>query len=194
MRQRRIVLAALAIGLLGPRDAAAGCETLGPYLGTGLELPLGCPLHVYAALSPSFVPQVTVLRNGAYVNATGAVTMQPVQLQVERTFFDCALQTQSTQTAPALFDRWELRPSGVQVGERVGIGSGWFGGIEIKPAGPCAAPIEPKPSCSQPAMCPSEPPFESFEPGSCSARRPGGLLTGLVLLGLVPLARRRRRR
>jgi hypothetical protein len=196
MRQRRLLIVlAIAGGLWAPRDAAARCELTGPYLGTGPQLPLGCPLHVYIVTLPGFVRQVTVLRGGAYVDVTGTATPEHVELLVERTFVDCFQQAGTPQKTLEPFDLWALQPAGVTVGERVGFGAGWVGGIEIVAAGPCAAPIPPMPACTEVAPeCGRPPPFEDFGPGGCDARGGGGLLAGLALLGLIRRGPRRRRR
>ena len=196
MRPHRF-LAVLAItgGLWAPRDAAAFCDVSGPFLGTGPKLPQGCPLHVYGMprFDAPLSPMITVMRAGSYVDATGAVTMSDVQLRVVRTFVDCQLQPTSTMQADELFRRYSIVPRNVQVGELIGFGSGWFGGIEIAPAGTCAAPIAPQPTCTEMPFCDRPPPFDdSFEPSGCAAGGGGGLAIGLVLLGLCAPRRRRR--
>ena len=199
MRQRRLlVVLAIAGGLWAPREAAATCDLDGPFLGTGPALPLGCPLHVYTApMPPQIARTVTALRGGAYVDVTGAGTTEIVQLATERSFLDCELQPLSTQQGVEAFDHYAIQPTGVAVGERIGFGSGWLGGIEIVAAGPCAAPIVPMPACTEIRECFSPPPFESFESSGCAAGGGGGLASGLLLLGLIRRigrARRRRRR
>jgi hypothetical protein len=203
MRQRRIfvVLAIAGAGVLqAPREAAA-CESLGPYLGTGPELPLGCPLVVYTSITPESdkIRQVTALRGGSYVDVTGAFNQVTTTLLVETTFVDCQLQVLRVAQSRESFLRFEIYPQGVSVGERIGLGAGWFGGIEITPAGACAAPVEPRPACALVPPCGMfpQPPFDDFESNGCGAG--GGAAGGAALgaaLGLVLLgpARRRRRR
>jgi hypothetical protein len=192
-------LAVLAItgGLLwAPRDATALCDVSGPFLGTGPKLPLGCPFHVYGAsatMNPSpFSPVITVLRGGSYVDATGAFTRDEVQISATQTFLDCQLQPTNTVQSLNTYQHFSITPRDVQVGELIGFGRGWFGGIEIAPAGPCAAPILPRPACTEMQLCGGPPPFEDFESGGCATGGGGGLAIGLLLLGLCAPHRRRR--
>ncbi len=198
MRQRRILIVLALAGVLrAPREAAA-CQASGPYLGTGPQLPLGCPLHVYVGFAPGseVIRKVTVLRGGMYVDVTGTVMPQPWDLLVDRTFVDCQLQPIRTDQFREPYQRFAILPQGVAVGERIGFGTGWFGGIEIVAAGPCAAPIEPRPSCTEVPPCgfPPPPPFESFESNGCGAGAAGGGGAAAIGLALLGLARRRRRR
>jgi hypothetical protein len=203
-RPWRRILVVLAIAVAGvlqaPREAAA-CESLGPYLGTATELPLGCPLVVYAGTTPEpdKLRQITALRGGAYVDVTGAVTQGLTQLLVERTFVDCQLQVLRVDQTRESFLRLEIYPQGVSVGERIGLGIGWFGGIEIVPAGACAAPIEPRPACTSVPPCGGFPlpPFDD-ESAGCAAgggAAGGGAAGGAALgaLGLLLRGRARRR-
>src|SRR5690606_29017586 len=95
MRPRLLLpVLAIAAGLWAPRDAAAFCQAPGPYFGTGRELPLGCPVHVYQGLgtgSPART-MITVLRGAEYVDVTGVVDMTVQELELERTFVDCQLR------------------------------------------------------------------------------------------------------
>ena len=195
MRPHRF-LAVLAItgGLLwAPRDAAAVCDVSGPFLGTGPKLPLGCPLHVYGMprFDAPLSPMITVMRAGSYVDATGAFTRDEAQISATQTFLDCQLQPTSTTQSLNTYQHFSITPRDVQVGELIGFGRGWFGGIEIAPAGPCAAPILPRPACTEMQFCGGPPPFEDFESGGC-ATGGGGLAIGLLLLGLCAPRRRRR--
>ncbi|HWO25143.1 MAG TPA: MYXO-CTERM sorting domain-containing protein [Kofleriaceae bacterium] len=196
MRPYRL-LAVLAItgGLWAPRDAAAVCDIAGPYLGTGTKLPLGCPLHVYSGFNGTgepFIPKVTVLRGGAYADATGAITRNMEQISVTTTFVNCQLQPSNMMTTIMPYDHLAITPQNVQVGEQIGFSSDWLTGIEIVAAGPCAAPILPQPACTETPFCGSPPPFEDFEQSDCSAGGGGGLALGLALLGLCAARRRRR--
>jgi len=202
MRQPRLlVVLALALalaGALGARDAAAQCFVSGPYLGTGPKLPLGCPVHLYVGLTPTpFAPRLTVLRNGQYVDATGPINQTQASLTVMRTFDSCNGASGATTTTLESFQHYTIPPLNVQVGEEIGVGSGWFTGITITAAASCAAPIEPMPACAEIQPCFKEPPFDSFESNGCAARGGGGLPAGAALLGLglmrwVPRRRRRR--
>lgn len=200
MRPHRF-LAVLAItgSLWAPRDAAAFCDVSGPYLGTGPKLPLGCPLYIYGLgrFDTPFAPEITVLRGGSYVAATGAYTREDALLQVTRTFVDCQFQPVNTMQSSDQYQRYAIVPKDVQVGELVGYGRGWFGGIEIGPAGPCAAPIVPQPTCTDAPICGGGfPPFDDVEQGGCAAG--GGsagsasLAIAALLLGLCAPRRRRR--
>jgi MYXO-CTERM domain-containing protein len=194
MRPHRIlVVLAITLGLWAPREAAARCSLFGPYLGTGPQLPQGCPLHVYMMLVPGGgIPrQVTVLRGGQYVDVTGAAIPEPTQLRVKHVFTDCG-GVERTQESMESYDRWEIQPVGVNVGERIGLGSGWVGGIEIVAPAACPAPLVPMPSCTDLGFCNVPPPFEDFGPGGCAAG--GGAGAAIGLAGLALLGRRRRRR
>jgi hypothetical protein len=191
------ILAVISIaGALWAREAAASCNLAGPYLGTGPQLPLGCPLHVYGGPSMDVLtPTVTVLRGGTYVDATGTYTMNLVDLQVERTITDCTGSFTNTQRVSEPYEHLAIPPINVQVGEQIGFGRGWFIGIAIVAAGTCPAPIVPMPTCTDMNPCFDEPPFEDFGPGGgCQARGGSGLGAGAALLGLLGRARRRRRR
>jgi len=195
----RLLLVLAITGLLwAPRDAAALCEAAGPYLGTGPQLPRGCPLHVYVGPSPAppmFAPRLFALRSGAYVDVTGSSTSTLVEIEVAETFVNCEGVVGGTQKVFQGYQHLELTPtSDVQVGEEVGFDRGWFTGIKIVAAAPCAAPIVPMPACTDAPFCGREPPFETFEPGGCAAGGAGGLAIGLALLGPLRRARRRRRR
>jgi hypothetical protein len=196
-RHRFLAVLAITGGLWAPRDAAAFCDLSGPYLGTGPKLPLGCPLHVYSlprfdAPSPP-MPMITVIRGGSYVDATGAVTRTDVQLRVARTFLDCRLQPTNTMQSNETYQRYNIVPKDVQVGELIGFGSGWFGGIEILPAGTCPAPIDPQPACTEPPpFCGGPQPIDDIGQDGCAAAGGGGLALGLLLLGLCAPRRRRR--
>lgn len=203
MRSHHLLLAVLAftVALWAPRDAAAQCDLSGPYLGTGPKLPQGCPLYVFRNERPfpgspptTRPPSVTVQRGSQYVDVTGSPVFELTPVMVERTLVDCQLQPVNTNRESELFQRWEIQPAGVQVGELIGIGSGWFGGIEIVASGPCAAPIVPQLACTDNLGCFEPPPFDdSFNPSGCAARG-GGLGAGLALLGLGLIGRRRGRR
>lgn len=202
MRPDRIFLAlAIAGGLLAPRGAEAACELLGPYLGVGLQLPQGCPFHVFSRsdpfgpTGPVLPPEVTVLRNGQYITVSRTPMQGIVTLTVDRTFVDCQQNVIRTDKTSEPIEHYSMQLENVAVGERVGYGRGWFGGIEIVPPGPCAAPILPMPACiDQPFCGGGGPPFEDFESNGCAARGGAGAAAGLVLLGLLALAPRRRRR
>lgn len=196
------MLALAAAGVLqAPREAAA-CEALGPYLGTGAELPIGCPVFVYTSLTSGsdIERRVTALRGGAYVDVTGTVLQEVVQVTIDRTFLDCALQILRTDQVQTTFARHALYPQGVSEGERVGVGTGWFGGIQIVPAGTCPAPIAPAPACTSLPPCGGPlPPFGDDTPDGCAAGGgPAGAPALGAALGLLLLlrgrARRRRRR
>ncbi len=199
-RRTLAVLAIAGAGVLqAPREAAA-CEALGPYLGTGAELPLGCPVFVYTSLmSGSDVERrVTALRGGAYVDVTGTVLQDVVQVLIDRTFLDCDLQVLRADQVQTTFARHALYPQGVSEGERVGVGTGWFGGIQIVAAGTCPAPIAPAPACTSVPPCGGPlPPFIDDTPDDCAA---GGGPAGAPVIGaalgllLYGRARRRRRR
>jgi MYXO-CTERM domain-containing protein len=191
---RLLAVLAITAGLWAPRDAAAFCEVSGPYLGTGPKLPLGCPLHVYSAprFDTPFMPRITVLRGGNYVDATGQIMSDSVQISVITTFVDCQLQPTHMAGSLNMFQHNSIVPQNVQVGELIGFGTGWFGGIEIAPAGTCAAPILPQPTCTEVPFCGGPPPFDDFEQSDCSASSGGGLAMGLLLLGLWAPRRRRR--
>lgn len=199
MRQRRIlVVLAITLGLGAPREAAAFCELLGPYLGTGPQLPSGCPLHAYLRVGP-FDPgpldpvRITALRGGEYVDVTGSIMRADVVLRVQRMITECDGVTRP-QDNNEPYDRVAVQPVGVNVGDRIGLGTGWLSGIEIVPAGTCAAPIEPTPSCAEIVDCSGPPVFDDFGPGTCAAGGGGGgLALGLVALGLAVRRRHRRR-
>lgn len=194
MRQRQLlVVLAITVGLWAPREAAALCEAPGPFLGTGPQLPLGCPVHVYFSFfggGPQMgPPRLTVLRDGAYVELSGDPFSEPKNLRVEETIIDCQLRVISMATSTQTFEHLAITPIGVAVGDRIGVGEGWLVGIEVVAAGPCAPAIEPQIQCTQTPSC-FEPPFDDLPHESCAASPGGGLLIGLALLGL----RRRRRR
>jgi hypothetical protein len=227
--RRRWLLVVLVIvgGLWAPRDAAAThkvvrCRAEGPYLGTGPQLPLGCPLVAYslyvdfllqaghlAEPFDPYDPRITVLRNGVYQDVTGTVAMELVTLPVTHTSLDCQNNFLGTEQLLERYWIHSLSPKGVRVGERIGLGSGWLNGIEIVKKGPCAAPVAPMPACTDmridcappplepppaPVPEPDPEPVDGGEPGGCAARGGGGLLIGLSLLGLIRRGPRRRRR
>jgi MYXO-CTERM domain-containing protein len=201
-----LAVLAITVVLWAPRDAAALCDLAGPYLGTGPRLPQGCPLHIFRSDMPLFPgnppptrpPSVTVQRGSQYVDVTGSPQLELTTLMVERTIVDCQLQPINVNRESLLFQRWAVQPVGVQVGELIGIGNGWFGGIEIVESEPCAAPITPQLACAESLGCFEPPPFdESFNSSGCAARGAGaggGLPAGLALLGLALIGRRPRRR
>lgn len=193
------MLALAVAGVLQAPRVAAACESLGPYLGSGTELPLGCPVYVYISTTTGseIERRVTVLRGGAYVDVTGTTLHDTVQILIDRTFLDCDLQVLRSDQIQTTFARFALYPQGVSVGERIGLGTGWFGGIEIVPAGACPAPVEPKPACTSVPPCGGfpHPPFDDFESNGCAAG--GGAAGGTALgaaLGLLLRGRARRRR
>jgi MYXO-CTERM domain-containing protein len=201
MRPDRIFLAlALAGGLLAPRGAEAACELLGPYLGVGPQLPQTCPFYVFSRSEPlgpgvpTMPPEVTVLRNGQYVSIGRGLMQDIMMVPVDRTFLDCQQNVIRTDRTQEPLERFTMQLDNVAVGERVGYGRGWFGGIEIVAPGPCAAPILPMPACVEQPFCGGSPPFDDFEPNGCAARGGAGPAAGLVLLGLLALTPRRRRR
>jgi len=219
MRWRRLllVLAILSVAW-APRDAAA-CVDPGPYLGTGLKLPLGCPVVVYEHAGvfpipadggslPAFPldPKLTVLRDGMYVDATGAISSDMVQLPVEQTLLDCSSNTISKTQILDWYWIYSIEPKDVRVGDRIGYGTGWLEGIEIVKRARCPAPVAPMPACTGQPGCerpprplpfpeplPPEPapaPVEEDAAGGCAAGGGGaGLAIGLALIG-----RPRRRR
>lgn len=195
---RFLAVFAITGSLWAPRDAAAFCDVTGPYLGTGPKLPLGCPLHIYglSRFDSPISPMITVLRNGSYIDATGSFMQTQVQLQVTRTFVDCQLRPASTSQTLDTYQRYAITPKDVQEGELIGYGSGWFGGIEIGPPGPCAAPIDPQPACTDVPFCGGPPPFDDFESDSCAAgggsAGSAGFAIAALLLGLRAPRRRRR--
>jgi MYXO-CTERM domain-containing protein len=206
VRSHHLLLAVLAItvALGAPRDAAAQCDLAGPYLGTGPRLPQGCPLYLFRSDMPLFPgnppptrpPVVTVQRGGQYLDVTGSPVFELTSIVVERTLVDCQLQPVNMNRASELYQRWEIQPAGVQVGDQIGIGNGWFSGIEIVPSGPCAPPITPQLACTDSLGCFEPPPFSDdfIDSGDCTARGGGGLGAGLALLGLALIGRGRRRR
>jgi MYXO-CTERM domain-containing protein len=191
--RRLLVVLAITLSLWAPRGAAAFCQSPGPYLGIGPQLPLGCPVHVYWSPigigpgGPMQPPRVTTLRNGTYVDASGFVNVASAALTVHETFVDCELRVQRMTTDLQPFEHLTIGVTGVAVGDQIGIGTGWLGGIEIVPAGPCTEPTLPKIECTTSPPCFEPPPFESFESNGCSAgagAAPGaGLLIALALLG-----------
>jgi len=194
---RWLVALALAAGVAAPREAAAACDRFGPYLGTPAQLPLGCPVHVYAQPVPqlNFWPTLSVLRDGVYVDATGTSTFDLVTLTVTRTFTDCSFSQPTTSQMFEQYQHHAVVPKGVSVGDQVGFGTGWIVGIQIVAAAPCPAPAAPTPTCTEVTPCFDKPPFEDFtdEGSGCAAGR-SGPASGLLLLGLVALRRRTRRR
>jgi uncharacterized protein (TIGR03382 family) len=201
MRLHRWLVAlalALAAGLAAPREAAATCDLTGPYLGTGAQLPLGCPAHVYVQLSPQtdFWPKLTVLRSGVYVDATGTSTTDLATLTVNRMFIGCPGSPDMTAQTLEDYQHHAILPKSVSVGEQIGFGTGWLIGIEIVAAAPCPAAVPPTLTCTELAPCFKEPPFGDFvdENSGCAAGGGGGPASGLGLLGLVALRRRARRR
>ena len=195
MLQRRSLVVAVIAGGLGAPSIAAACDVTGPHLGTHLRVPLGCPVHVYlrGELQMPFPPRLTALRGGVYVDVTASSTPTLLTIPVENTFVDCEQRVVSKTTTPESFSRFALTPGTVQVGERIGIGEGWFGGLEVLPAGPCASPDVPVLACSMSPPCGGFGPFEDFEDGGCGASAGGGALLPAGLLALL-VARRRRRR
>jgi MYXO-CTERM domain-containing protein len=197
MRLHRWLVALVVAGGLAVPRAAESCQLFGPYLGTGAQLPLGCPIHVYAQLnSPTDLsPKLTVLRDGAYVDATGASNIETVTLAVDRTFAACAGSPGTTTRTFDPYQHYAIVPKSVSVGDQIGIGTGWIIGIQIAAAAPCPAPAPPTLACTEVQPCFDEPPFGDFveEDSGCAAGG-GGPAGGLVLLGLVALRRRAHRR
>jgi MYXO-CTERM domain-containing protein len=199
MRTHRIFAAlalVLAGGLWEARDAAA-CEDGATYLGTGPQLPLGCPLHVYSLPGPfdSFAPTITVLRGGRYLNATGAIDQDIAQLTVERSVNSCSPTNFPPIRNIEPIPHFAIMPEDVSVGEAIGIGDTWLYGIQIVAAAPCAPPVQPVPSCVERGPCFFDQPVEDLDSVGCAAG--GGAPGGLALVGLAALVRwapRRRRR
>jgi len=199
MRTHRIFAAlalVLAGGLWEARDAAA-CELGAMYLGTGAQLPLGCPLHVYAMPGPfdSLPPTITVLRDGRYEDATGPIAEDITQLTIERSFNSCSPNNSPPIRNIEPIPHFAIMPEDVRVGEAIGVGREWLYGIEIVAAAPCAPPVLPVPSCVERGPCVFEGPFEDIDSVGCAAG--GGAPSGLALVGLAALVgwlpRRRRR-
>lgn len=196
--QHRILAAATIAGALWAHGTAAACDLSGPYLGTGPRLPLGCPLHVYSGPGPRpgapFAPMVTTLRSAGYVDVTGAVNPTVEELQVEQTFLPCSGSFQPPpQHNMEPYSHFAISLQNVQVGDQIGVGTGWLTGIAIVAAGPCATPVAPMPACTEDSPCFGDPPFDDVidSPG-CHAAGGGSLWAGAALLGLRRRARRRR--
>ena len=188
--------AALSGGLAAPSIAAA-CTLDGPVLRTHLSVPLDCPVYVYAqepGLMP-FEPRLTVLRGGSYVDVTGAVARLPLTLPVQMLFEDCqqgGIVSMHTQDVP--FARYAIKAANVQVGDRIGVGMGWFAGLEVTPAAPCPAPEVPMLACSEGPPCGGFPPFsDSFDSGPCASGGGPGALAPVAGLAALLVVRRRRR-
>jgi hypothetical protein len=196
---RLLAVLVIAGALWAPREAAAFCDISGPYLGTGSQLPLGCPFHVYGSLVPppssgTLIPTITVLRNGTYVDVTGAYTSDTLDLPVTRTFVDC--RGNPTTTVPSLetYQHFAIPPLNVQVGEEIGFGRNWFIGIKIVAAATCPAPLVPMPVCMEVQQCfPGGPFGDDVVDNGCQARGGAGLAAGAALLALLRWAPRRRR-
>jgi hypothetical protein len=189
----RPLLVALAIaGVLGASREAAACDLFGPYFGTGPQLPLGCPVHVYRSpvAGPVGPLRISTLRAGAYVDVTGGVDRMDDGFTVERTLLDCQLHVLQRADEYEAYDHYTIQLVDVQVGEQIGAGTGWLNGIEIVPAGACAPTVQPRLACTDVPPCGLPPRFEDLEPGGgCAARRGGGLWFGLALLGLLRVCR-----
>ena len=166
-------------------------------------MPLGCPVYVYLAIEvalpgppPPFPPRLTALRGGVYVDVTdhAASTSSELTIPVENKFVDCDQVVVSQSTSQEPFTRHALVPTTVQVGERIGIGEDWFGGLEVLPPGPCEPADVPMLVCTESPPCGGiGPPFEDFgESSGCGASAGGGSLAPAGLLALL-VARRRRR-
>jgi hypothetical protein len=194
--QHRILAAATIAGALWAHGTAAACDLSGPYLGTGPQLPLGCPFHVYSGsgVMPGapFTPVVTTMRATGYVDVTGTVNTTDDELQVEQTFVPCngGFQPQPQRNTEP-YRHFAISLKNVQVGDQIGVGIGWLTGIAIVAAGPCAASIAPMPACIEMSPCFGEPPFDDVidSPGCHAAG--GSLWAGAALLGLRRRARRR---
>lgn len=186
--------AALAGGLAAPA-AAAVCALDGPYLGThGGRIPLGCPVIVYVASPAQVSPQLTAFRNGTYINVTGQTMLSFVMLPIQMLFQSCDGVVVNMTTTDERFERYALTLGNVQVGERIGIGEGWFSGLEVVPAGACPIDEVPMLTCAQGPPCG---PFgdDVIESGPCAAGGgPGSLVPAAGLVALLVVRRRRRQR
>jgi hypothetical protein len=198
--QHRVLAAATIAGALWAHGTAAACNVIGPYLGTGPQLPLGCPLHVYFSgpvpiSGVPYVPMVTAMRGAGYVDVTGAISTTPDALQVEQTFVPCPRGFQlPPEHRIESYGHFAVSLKSVQVGDQIGLDTGWLAGIAIVAAAPCAASIAPMPACIDMVPCPGDdPPFDDGSGSSgCHAAAGGGLGAGAALLGLRRRARRRR--
>lgn len=197
MLHRTLAVAAIAGGLAAPSIAAA-CQAGGPFLGTHLQVPRGCQVHVFVGEpgQTPFAPRLTAFRNGAYVDVTDSATSTSDSrtLPVETSFVDCEQRvTKMTNSQPFMQYSLGMRAD-VQVGERIGIGEGWFGGLEVLPAGPCPPAEVPLLACTESPPCggPGFPPFDDVETGGCAAGTGGAAALPSALLALL-VARRRRR-
>jgi MYXO-CTERM domain-containing protein len=198
MLHRSLAVAAIAGGLAAPSIAAA-CQPGGMFLGTHLQVARGCPVHVFISplgMTP-FPPRLTALRNGVYVDVTDSAssTSEMRFIPVETSFIDCNQRvTKMMNNEP--FMQFSLVPrSDVQVGERIGIGEDWFGGLEVLPAGACTPVDVPMIACTEGPPCggPGFPPFDDIDGGGCAASTGGGAALPAGLLALL-VARRRRQR
>lgn len=200
------ILAALAFALAlasGPwaRDAAA-CEVTETYLGTGAQLPLGCPLHVYmsSAAPDTRPPPITALRGGVNVNVNGTVSSETLDLLITQSLPTCLPDGSMTMiSVPAPFTHHAITLAGVTPGDAIGLGSQWLAGIQIVAAAPCPAPVVPAPACMEQRPCFFDdlPPdfIDSSESCAAGGGAPGGLaLLAVAALVLARRAPRRRRR
>lgn len=188
-------LLAVGLGLAGAPEAAAFCESPGPHLASPTQLPLGCPVYVYAAQRPDFEePALFTLRGGSYVLVTGSRARMDELVFVEETLLDCDLTVANRVDNQHPFTRYTLTPNAsVQVGDQIGVGEGWLNGIEITAAGACPSLLVPKPVCTAVPPCAIGQPFpfeDDFDGGGCAAG--GG--AGLLPVALALLLRRKRRR
>lgn len=188
-----LVLPTALLAAAAPREAAASGCYLGPVAAYQAALPLGCPAVVYDEANATYVPKLTVLRDGIEIDVTGAINRVDVQLEIEYYQTACDGSKIDPYFAPAPYTRFEVSLDGVIEGDqvRVDIGQGGSQAGVVTAAGPCTAPAPPALFCTSVAGPCDYDYDDDDDGGGCqTGGNPSGFAVGLLALALV--IRRRR--
>lgn len=194
-RRRSAMFGALGVALLAPRAAGASSCYFEPSLLSSPTPRLGCPVvlaqeHYQGGPAPS----LRVMRETDNLDVTGAVTTEEREIWLTYYQLDCDGSVVGQTQAPTSIDVFTIELSAkAQAGDRLLVA-----GIEspIQPADqdrPCDALVEPTAFCNVMAdLCDydDDPLGDEASAGCMNA---GGSRSLLVVLGVLAVARRRRR-
>ena len=168
-----------------PTEAAASSCYLGPFL-SATELPVGCPIVVYAPLHLDTTPIAFATRDNTQVDITGEVERELTMLTVGYPEYACDGTIEDVTYASEEYALYRVEVRDPTPGETV-IVAGYP--VNITEAGACPAPVVPAPSCAHIATeCR---PLDESDGGGCQTS--GNSFGGAAALVLLALVRRRRR-